>query len=305
MRLVRLLLVGSVSVLAVAIASFAFAQPANEADAMFRRLDVNGDGSLTVAESTGQQRRMVESIFQMAGKPTSGSLSRGDFQKVFDEHQSRSRPNGQAGPAPAARPTASGDLDGDGRITRAELQRLFEQFDHLDANQDGALDESELTAAASRNRPGFSPSGQRPAGGQPSNPPKRATPPQKTSKAKESTGLEGTWRGWVVDGRGEQPDRGHMQMELRIAGTTMSAEEIGTNRSGGGLGDGTFTVTGNGRSGNLDATGTSGQQNGRSFMGIYEVDGDTLRWCVGNRRARPTEYSTARGNYLMVLRRQP
>jgi uncharacterized protein (TIGR03067 family) len=120
--------------------------------------------------------------------------------------------------------------------------------------------------------------------------------------------LAGIWRGWVVDGRGENPNTGQMEIELTIEGNRITGREVGTRRAPEGIGGGTFvmTGTGNGASGNLDADGTSGPQDGRHFQGIYELQGDTLRWCVANRgRQRPQAMATDRGNYLMVLHRQP
>lgn len=50
---------------------------------------------------------------------------------------------------------------------------------------------------------------------------------------------------------------------------------------------------------------TSGPQDERSFQGIYEFDGEVLKWCVSNRgRQRPQAMATDRGNYLLILRQQ-
>ena len=73
-----------------------------------------------------------------------------------------------------------------------------------------------------------------------------------------------------------------------------------------GLGSGTYTMTGNAKSGTLDAAQTTGPQAGRTYMGVYEVTGDTLKWCVtGRTRTRPTTMATDKGNYLLILKRQP
>ena len=55
----------------------------------------------------------------------------------------------------------------------------------------------------------------------------------------------------------------------------------------------------------MDATGTKGPQRGRRYLGIYALDGDTLKWCVstpGNER--PTEFATKNGQFLLILKRQ-
>ena len=102
-----------------------------------------------------------------------------------------------------------------------------------------------------------------------------------------------------------------MDIELTITADRITGKEIGNRRGGGGggrgpgLGTGSYELTGDGKSGNLDADGLEGQQDGRHFQGIFELDGDTLRWCVSNRgRQRPKEMASGQGNYLMVLSRQ-
>ena len=85
-----------------------------------------------------------------------------------------------------------------------------------------------------------------------------------------------------------------------------SSKELSRNRAPGGLGSGTDTMTGNAKSGTLDAEQTTGTQAGRTDMDVYEVTGDTLQWCVtGRNRTRPTTMATDKGNYLLILKRQP
>lgn len=86
----------------------------------------------------------------------------------------------------------------------------------------------------------------------------------------------------------------------------MTGRDVGTtSRALEGIGGGTYVMTCNGASGNLDADRTSGPQDGRHFLGIYELQGDTVRWCVANRdRQRPQAMATDRGNYVMVLHKQ-
>lgn len=219
------------------------------------------------------------------------------------------------------------DVNRDGRLSRSELNRLTERFNDWDRNRDGQLEAEELRRIdeeSSPPKPNDEPpsdSSRRPPTSIPGNrngnnslSGSNGRRPMSTGSTPTASGpsnaalqarLTGTWRGWVVDGRGENPNAGHMQMELRVEGNRMIGREVGTNRAPEGLGDGTFVVSGTGNSGSLDAVQTSGQHMGREYPGIFELDGDTLRWCVNNRNgSRPAAFESNRGNYYMILRRQ-
>ncbi len=312
----------------------------NEANNMFRNLDVNRDGKLTLEEAGPNGRAMLERIFEMAGKQRGASVSRTEFQQVFERHRAGAggRPNPPANGRPEAEtempkesqlPTANElpqllaqlDGNGDGKLTRGELQRLTQMFERLDSNKDGALSVAEIQAVESLPKadsksktntksPARGPRTPTTAGAAPSttepgtgNRPTAAN--TGNGRGAGQTLPTGVWRGWVVNGRGENPNTGQMEIELTVEGNRIMGREVGTRRAPEGIGGGTFVITGDGRSGNLDAEGTSGAQDGRSFMGIYEFDGEVLRWCVANRgRQRPQTMATDRGNYLMVLRQQ-
>jgi len=126
---------------------------------------------------------------------------------------------------------------------------------------------------------------------------------QQASKA-ELKKLEGAWEGYVVEGKGERPDQGPVHLRLIVVEAGISAVDLGHgNRD---MGSGTCTIDPTRPMKELDATGTllPGKRV-RTFLGIYEVDGDTLRWCVDNRgRGRPTEFRSANGNYLLILKRK-
>lgn len=295
---------------------------ADEAEAMFRRLDANRDSKLTLDDATDGNRRLLENILEMAGKEKSGSVSRTEFQTAFEKHRAGGRtpnPSGRTAPdRPANAPQRSGlpailrqlDSDGNQRLSKAELNRLNQLFDRLDANSDGQLDSTELEGAASE------PTEPAPASEESRRPNPRTERNSERSTSRENrrparkdgdneNSLNGVWRGWVVEGRGENPNQGQMELELTIEGDRVTGRELGTNRAPGGLGGGTYVIDGDGKSGNMDADGNSGPQDGRHFQGIYERDGNTLRWCVSNRgRQRPRALASGQGNYLMVLRKQ-
>jgi uncharacterized protein (TIGR03067 family) len=287
-----------------------------DADRMFQSLDTNRDGRLSMEDSQGNNRYLMTQIFEMAKKSSTESLSREDFQKVFDQHQ---RGQGGGSPPPAENPgSPSGnmqrseppvndrreeddpwqavarwcDANGDGRITRAEWNRLTQLWIRVDADKDNRLSPQEIqsissTAAGMVERPSSGDADERPAPAAPGRPDRRA-----------GNALEGTWRG-SISGDGER----HMEIELTVAGNRMSGRELRGGRPAQDMGTGSYSFTGE-NSGNLDAEGLTGREEGRHFLGIYELSGDTLRWCVSNRgRQRPQIMSTDRGNYVLVLQR--
>ena len=56
----------------------------------------------------------------------------------------------------------------------------------------------------------------------------------------------------------------------------------------------------------MDATGiVLPARKDKTYLGIYELDGDTLKWCVDNRRMEhPTEFRSNGGNFMMILKRK-
>jgi uncharacterized protein (TIGR03067 family) len=116
--------------------------------------------------------------------------------------------------------------------------------------------------------------------------------------------LEGTWEGFAVEGKGETPDRGPVHLRLVIQGNTISAFDLRNKEKD--MGKGTYTIDPTAKFKEINGTGVvlPGKRE-RKYPGIYELDGDTLKWCVNNRQEeRPTEFHTTRGNFLLILKRK-
>jgi len=104
--------------------------------------------------------------------------------------------------------------------------------------------------------------------------------------------LIGTWKGRV--------DKGATGHHLTITADRI----VGTIDGRRSLGEGSFKLDPTTKPWRMDATGTKGSHKGDTFLGICSVQGDTLKWCVGSADERPTEFATADGNFLLVLKRR-
>lgn len=120
---------------------------------------------------------------------------------------------------------------------------------------------------------------------------------QTTAAAKA---IVGEWEGQMMDGDGSNPGQRRMNISLTITDKKITA----TGGQSQMMGDGTYRISGR----HLDATGTSGQYQGKKYLGLFSIEGDTLKWCSGNdrARARPTalKTNTKDGHFLMVLTRK-
>lgn len=118
--------------------------------------------------------------------------------------------------------------------------------------------------------------------------------------------LAGTWEGYAVENEGERPDRGPVHLRLIIDADKISAVDLGSPEKDKSMGSGTFQLDLSKELKVMDATGVvlPGKRE-KTFLGIYEIDGDTLKWCVDNRaKERPTAFRTFSGKYLLILKRQ-
>lgn len=115
--------------------------------------------------------------------------------------------------------------------------------------------------------------------------------------------LVGTWKGFTVEGRGEPPDRGPVKLELRITESAMKGLEFkGTNVVDHGVGEFATDVSQNPKC--LDAWKTSERGRKQQYIGIYTIEGETLKWCVSPQKVRPQTFETKKGQFLLILKRQ-
>ncbi len=128
---------------------------------------------------------------------------------------------------------------------------------------------------------------------------------QKTSageRASPDFNLDGVWRGFVVEGKGERPDRGPVHLELTIKGNHISARRL--DGQGAPLGEGAYTLTTD-RFYLMDATEIRRRGKARPYQGIVSFGPDLMKWCVatpGN--TRPADFETKRQQFLVILKRQ-
>ncbi|MBN9120623.1 MAG: TIGR03067 domain-containing protein [Planctomycetes bacterium] len=131
-----------------------------------------------------------------------------------------------------------------------------------------------------------------------------AQEPKKPDPKAEMKKLEGVWEGFVVEGKGERADRGPYQLRITVTGDKMTAVDLKNNKD---MGSGTFKIDPTKSLKTLDATGVvPPAKRDKTYLGVYELDGDTLKWCVDNRQRgeRPTEFRSNNGNFLMILKRK-
>jgi uncharacterized protein (TIGR03067 family) len=126
-----------------------------------------------------------------------------------------------------------------------------------------------------------------------------AQEPEKAARGK----LVGVWRGFAVHGKGEKPNEGAVEMELTITANLIKAKQFkGEDILD--LGEGAFEIQLDKAAHQLDGNKKLDNPNRKEiWLGIYLLEGDTLKWCVG-RKARPSEFETKQGAFLLILKRQ-
>ena len=150
----------------------------------FKSLDTNGDDKLTLDEAPERIRPFLKRLYERAGKDGDAELTREEFMKVMAEFRPAQRPERQSRernrkPAeedgemkrpemqmqersrprfgtnfPRSGPAfiRSVDQNGDGKLSKEELQQINRWFDEVDRNRDGFLDRSEIAGGESRSR---------------------------------------------------------------------------------------------------------------------------------------------------------
>ena len=127
--------------------------------------------------------------------------------------------------------------------------------------------------------------------------------PGAPGEEEERARFVGVWKGFTVEGMGEHPDRGPVKLELTITERTIHGIEIqGDTRVDHGEGEYTLELGSDPR--HLDAAKTGERGRKQAYIGIYTLEGDTLRWCVSPQKLRPTTFETKKGQYLLILKRE-
>jgi uncharacterized protein (TIGR03067 family) len=122
-----------------------------------------------------------------------------------------------------------------------------------------------------------------------------APAPDRDAAAKEELKkLEGAWAAVsaTVDGK-EVPADELKKIQVVVKGDTYSVLAEGAEAAGG-----TLSIDPTKSPKTIDATTTKGPNKGKSELGIYELDGDTLKMCFGpvGKGQRPKEFASKQGS---------
>ncbi len=140
---------------------FGRAQQRPDPNAMFERMDQDGDGVLTLEEVPEERRRFFERMMQRADQNEDGKLTREEFTTSMDSAGGGQRMPG--GRFDAERMFERFDSNGDGEITQEEIPQRAQRLMQLDQNGDGVLTREELSQGPAGGRPGGGP-GRSPGG---------------------------------------------------------------------------------------------------------------------------------------------
>ena len=115
--------------------------------------------------------------------------------------------------------------------------------------------------------------------------------------AKDGDNLQGTWLPSTAELGGKMfPDEVRKSIKLVVKDTQYTVT-VGKEAD-----QGTVKLNPSAKPKEMDITGTDGPNKGKTFLAIYELDGDTLRICydLGGKN-RPTEFKTKEGSQLFLV----
>jgi Ca2+-binding EF-hand superfamily protein len=127
-------------------------------EGVFKQLDKDQDGKITVAEVSEEFRPQVERwLVNRLGKSKEDSMTLDDLKKIVAENLANgARPPGMAGEMTpgagrggfAALLMSKLDANGDGKLSKEELQKVGDLFDEIDRDHDGFIEMAELSGPA-------------------------------------------------------------------------------------------------------------------------------------------------------------
>ena len=116
-------------------------------------------------------------------------------------------------------------------------------------------------------------------------------------RVKDDDSIQGVWLPAVAELAGKPfPDEVRKTIKLEIK------DDKYTVTVGKALDQGSIKLNPTAKPKELDITGTDGPNKGRTILGIYEREGDTLRICYDlSGKGRPTEFKTKEGSQLFLV----
>ena len=115
--------------------------------------------------------------------------------------------------------------------------------------------------------------------------------------AKDGDNLQGTWLPSTAELGGKMfPDEVRKSIKLVVKDDKYTVT-VGKEAD-----QGTVKLNPSAKPKEMDITGTDGPNKGKTFLAIYELDGDTLRVCYDlSGKARPTEFKTKADTQLFLV----
>jgi uncharacterized protein (TIGR03067 family) len=116
--------------------------------------------------------------------------------------------------------------------------------------------------------------------------------------AKDASNIDGTWVPSAAELAGQKyPDEVNKTIKLVVKDNqyTVTVGEAPPDK-------GTVKLNASASPCEMDITGTEGPNKGRTFLTIYQRDGDTLRICYDlSCKSRPTEFKSTEGTKLFLV----